>query len=73
MGRAQGSYGHGVQPLRTRKSKTRNELEELRKENRQLREFVAHLSEFVLTQIAEAAEPEEQSASVATRTRPEVC
>ena len=63
MVRAQGSYGHGVQTLPKRKPKSRNELEELREENKQLREVVARLSELVLTQIAEAAEPGEQSAT----------
>jgi hypothetical protein len=59
MVRAQGSYGHGVQTLPKRKPKSRNELEELREENKQLRELVAHLSELILTRITEAVEPEE--------------
>jgi hypothetical protein len=33
--------------------KTQNQLEELREENKRLREIVADLSELVLTQIAE--------------------
>ena len=61
MGHAQRSHGAGVRVPATGKRKTRNELEELREENKQLREVVAHLSELVLTQIAEAAEPEEQA------------
>jgi cell division septum initiation protein DivIVA len=48
MGRAQESY---------------DELEELRQENKQLRETVAHLTQVVLTQIAGPAEPKEQTAS----------
>jgi hypothetical protein len=63
MGHAQKSHDRGVQILPTRKRKARNELEELREENKQLREVVAHLSELVLTQIVEAAEPGEQSAT----------
>jgi hypothetical protein len=47
---------------RKTKTKTQNQLEELSEENRRLRETVAHLSELVLTQIAGAAEPKEQSA-----------
>ena len=61
MGHAQKSHDGVVQTSPTRK--TRNELEELREENKQLREVVARLSELVLTQIAEAAEPGEQSAT----------
>ena len=72
MRRDQGSYGHGVQTPLRRKPKTRNELEEIREENKQLRELVAHLSELILTRITEAVEPEEQSAS-AENSRPEVC
>jgi hypothetical protein len=34
-----------------------------KRENKQLREFVAHLSELVLTRIVEPAEPGEQSGS----------
>jgi hypothetical protein len=63
MGRAQEAYGHTAQIRPSRKRKTRNELEELRQENKQLRETVAHLSKLVLTQIAGAAELKEQSAS----------
>jgi hypothetical protein len=59
MGHAQQSYGRAAQTRASRKR--RNELEELREENKQLRETVAHLSELVLTQIARAPEPEEQS------------
>ena len=59
MGRAQGSYGRGAQTLPKRKPQTRNELEDLREENKQLRELVAHLSEVILTRITEAVEPGE--------------
>ena len=72
MGRAKRSYGHGVQTLPKRKPKTRNELEDLREENKQLRELVAHLSELILTRITDAVEPGEQSAR-AECSRPEVC
>jgi hypothetical protein len=72
MGRAQGSYGRGAQTLPKRKPKTRNELEDLREENKQLRELVAHLSELILTRITDAVEPGEQSAR-AEYSRPEVC
>src|SRR5262249_17175897 len=63
VGDAQEFYGRAAQSRPSRKRKTRNELEEPREENKQLREIVAHLSELVLTQIAGAAEPKEQSAS----------
>jgi hypothetical protein len=43
--------------------KTQNQLEELREENKRLREIVADLSELVLTQIAEP----EQSGSAETQ------
>jgi hypothetical protein len=52
--------------LGTNKVKTRNEIEELREENRQLRELVAHLSKLALGRISEAAEPKEQSTSAAS-------
>ena len=63
MGRIQRSDRHRVQALPKRKVKTRNEIEELREENRQLRELVAHLSKLALGRISEAAEPKEQSTS----------
>ena len=37
--------------------RARNEIEELREENRQLRELVAHLSQLAVIRIAEAAKP----------------
>jgi hypothetical protein len=62
MGRILRSDRHRAS-LPKRKVKTRNKIEELREENRKLRELVAHLSKLALTRIAEAAEPEEQSAN----------
>jgi GTPase involved in cell partitioning and DNA repair len=66
MGHIQRSIRHRIQALPKRKIKTRNEIEELREENRQLRELVAHLSKVALariTEAVEAAEAGEQSAS----------
>jgi hypothetical protein len=48
--------------LPKRKPSIRNEIEELREENRQLRELVAHLSKLAVARITEAAESEEQPA-----------
>jgi hypothetical protein len=45
------------------KSKTQNQLVELSKENRRLREIVAYLSEVVLTCMAERNELAKQSGS----------
>jgi cell division septum initiation protein DivIVA len=47
--------GHAQEPY--------DELDELRQENKQLRETVAHLAQVVLTQIAGAAKPKAQPAS----------
>jgi transposase-like protein len=63
MGHAQESHGRTAQNRPSRKRKARNELEELRQENQQLRKTVAHLSKLVLTQIAGAAELKERSAT----------
>ena len=63
MGRRQRPDRHRAQALPKRKVKTQTEIEELREENRRLRELVAHLSKLALGRITEAAEPEEQSAS----------
>jgi hypothetical protein len=52
MGRIQRSGRRNIRIL--------NEIEELREENRQLRELVAHLSKLVLVQIADATRSEEQ-------------
>jgi hypothetical protein len=60
MGRAQRS--NRTQLLPKRKPSTRNEIEQLREENRQLRELVAHLSKLAVARIAEAAKSEEQPA-----------
>ena len=51
-----------------RKIRTLNEIEELREENRQLRELVAHLSKLVLDRIADATREE-----VATNTNATTC
>ena len=59
MGRLQRSDRRRAQALPKRKVKTRNEIEELREENRRLRELVAHLSKLALGRITEAAEPED--------------
>jgi hypothetical protein len=60
MGHAQRS--NRAQLLPKRKPGTRNEIEELREENRQLRELVAHLSKLAIARNAEAAESEEEQA-----------
>jgi hypothetical protein len=64
MGRLQRADRHRAQALPKRKVKTQTEIEELREENRRLRELVAHLTKLALGRITEAAEPEEQSAGV---------
>ena len=56
MGRILRSDRHRAQALPKRKVKTRNEIEELREENRQLRELVAHLSKLALERVTEIAE-----------------
>jgi hypothetical protein len=48
-----------IQRSGRRKIRTLNEIEELREENRQLRELVAHLSKLVLVRIADATRSEE--------------
>jgi hypothetical protein len=63
MGRTPRSDRYRAQALPKRKIKTRDEIEELREENRKLRELVAHLSKVAVARITEAAEPGEQSAS----------
>ncbi|MFZ0148796.1 MAG: hypothetical protein WAM72_10710 [Xanthobacteraceae bacterium] len=60
MGHAQRS--NRAQLLPKRKRSARNEIEELREENRQLRELVAHLSKLAIARITEAAESEEEQA-----------
>jgi hypothetical protein len=60
MGRVLRSDRHRARALPKRTIKARNEIEELREENRRLRELVAHLSKLALervTEIAEASEP----------------
>jgi hypothetical protein len=51
-----------IQRSGARKIRTLNEIDELREENRQLRELVAHLSKLVLVRIADATRSEEQTA-----------
>jgi hypothetical protein len=63
MGRTPRSDRYRARALPKRKLKTRDEVEELREENRKLRELVAHLSKVALARITEAAEPVERSAS----------
>jgi hypothetical protein len=63
MGRLQRADRHRAQALPKRKVKTQTEIEELREENRRLRELVAHLSKLALGRITEAADPKAQSAS----------
>jgi hypothetical protein len=53
MGRSKQSNRH----------RARSEIDELREENKQLREVVAHLSKLVLIRIAEGAKPGEQLAA----------
>ena len=60
MGRIQRSDRHRAQALPKRKAKSQNEVEELREENRQLRELVAKLSSAV-ERITEGAEPGQPS------------
>ena len=60
MGHAQRSNRARLLPKR--KPSTRNEIEQLREENRQLRELVAHLSKLAIARITEAAESEEEQA-----------
>lgn len=62
MGRLQRTGRHRAQALPKREVKTQTKIEELREENRRLRELVAHLSKLALGRITEAAELEEQSA-----------
>jgi hypothetical protein len=59
MGRSKQSNRHRV----------RSEIDELRNENRRLRELVAHLSKLVLTRIAEAAKPGEKLAAAESSSR----
>lgn len=63
MGRTPRSERYRAQALPKRKVKTQDEIEELREENRKLRELVAHLSKVAVARITEAGEPGEQSVS----------
>jgi hypothetical protein len=51
-----------IQRSGRRKIRILNEIEELREENRQLRELVAHLSKLALVRIADSTQSEEQAA-----------
>jgi hypothetical protein len=55
MGRTPRSGRYRAQELPKPKTKTPNEIEQLRKENRQLRELVAHLAKIALHRIYVAA------------------
>jgi transposase-like protein len=59
MGRILRSDRNRAQPLPKRRVKAQNEIEELREENRRLRELVAHLSKLALERVTEIAEPGE--------------
>jgi hypothetical protein len=61
MGRTPRSNRYRAQALPKPKIKPPNEIEQLREENRQLRELVAHLTKLTLDRIADAAKPEEES------------
>ena len=61
MGRTPRSNRYRAQALPKPKIKPQNELAQLREENRQLRELVAHLTKLTLDRIADAAKPEEES------------
>lgn len=63
MGRVLRSDRHRARALPKRTVKARNEIEELREENRRLRELVAHLSKLALERVTEAAEPSELPAN----------
>ena len=65
MGRILGSDRHRAQAPPKRKLRTRSQIEQLRKENRQLRELVAHLSKLALERITETVEPGEPSTASA--------
>ena len=55
MGRTSRSHRYRAQALPKPKNKPTNEIEQLRKENRQLRELVAHLTKLALDRITDAA------------------
>lgn len=61
MGRTPRSGRYRAQALPKPKTETPNEIERLRKENRQLRELVAHLAKVALDRIADAAKSGEES------------
>ena len=61
MGRILRTDRHRAQALPKRKGQ--NEIEELREENRQLRELVARLSKLAVERITDTVDPGEPSAS----------
>ncbi len=61
MGRTPRTGRYRAQALPKPKSKTPNEIEQLRKENRQLRELVAHLAKLALDRITDTAKTGEKS------------
>ena len=64
MGRTPRSDRHRGQALPKPKIEPENEIEQLREENRQLRELVAHLTKLTLDRIADAAKPEDEPTHV---------
>jgi len=64
MGRALRTDRYRARALPKRKVKAQDEIEELREENRRLRELVAHLSKLALERVTEiTAEPGEPPAT----------
>ena len=57
MGSTQQSGRRRAQTLLKHKREAQNEIEQLREENKQLREFVAQLSKLVITQIIGGDDP----------------
>src|SRR5215471_3864919 len=64
MGRTPRSDRHRAQALPKPKIESKDEIEQLREENRQLRELVAHLAKLTMDRIADAAKPEEEPTHV---------
>lgn len=63
MGRILRSVRHRARALPKRKFRAQNKIEELRDENRRLRELVAHLSKLALERVTETADPGEPPAN----------
>jgi hypothetical protein len=55
---------HRAQALPKPKIEFKDEIEQLREENRQLRELVAHLAKLTMDRIADAAKPEDEPTHV---------